>query len=144
MTKSEPRCLLWYAFLMAVHFRSSGSEHRALLFRMERDLERVANSTGDIQLDELEAFIRPNGSMPDGIGIGARFVSIELDPGIVASFRLFREAPQPPTVDLPLDDTQQFKELLERIKEVFDRVSDARPVMKESTPKRKTKKPRKG
>lgn len=145
MTKSEPRCLLWYSFLSGLCTSDPADPTaEALLFRMERDLERETNSTGDIQLDELEAVIRPDGSIPDGIGIGARFVSVELDPGIVASFRLIRDTPQAPTADIPLDDAQQFKELLERMKEVFDRVSNARPTKKGSSPKRKTKKSRKG
>ncbi|MEZ6117114.1 MAG: hypothetical protein R3C28_11150 [Pirellulaceae bacterium] len=110
---------------------------------MECDLDRETNSTGDVQLDELEAVMKPDGAIPDGIGIGARFVSVELDPGIVASFRLIRDIPQAPAADLPLDDTEQFKDLLEKMKEVFDRASNASPVKQASTPKRK-KKSRKG
>lgn len=124
MANAEPRTLLWYSFLSGMVASEPASPvFENILYRIESDLRNQPNPMPDILLEELEALIGPQGQIPDGIGIGARFINVELDSGVYASFRLRREIPQTHSQVSQLDDRQLFEDLLEQLRVVFQRNS---------------------
>lgn len=141
MTKAEPRTLLWYAFLSGAFTTEPAPPiFENMLFRVESELRDQAGPKSDIALDELEALIGPHGQVPERIGVGARFVNVELDYGVCASFRLRRDIPQSHSQTPPVDDRQLVDELLEQLRIVFDRNTR---IQQESVRQSKTKKTRK-
>lgn len=122
MASAEPRTLLWYSFLSGM-FASEPAIPRieSMLFRLESDQRNQPNPKPDILLDELEAMIGSQGQIPSGIGIGARFINVELDYGVCASFRLRHDPPQLHSEVSRVDDRQLFNELLGQLRDIFER-----------------------
>ncbi len=124
MTNSEPRSLLWYSFLSGLLSVDTASlTIERLLFQLEGDLRTKPSLKSDISIDELDALIGPSGQLPNWVGIGARFINVELDPGICSSFRLRN----PATTDdshmaiEPVDDKQIFERLLSQLRAAYER-----------------------
>lgn len=124
MTNSEPRSLLWYSFLSGLLATDTASlTIERLLFQLEGDLRTKPILQSDISIDELEALMGPSGQLPDWVGIGARFINVELGPNICSAFRLRI----PTTTDdshvviAPVDDKQLFERLLSQLREVYER-----------------------
>ncbi|MEZ6043500.1 MAG: hypothetical protein R3C20_23630 [Planctomycetaceae bacterium] len=125
MTNSEPRILLWYAFLSGMLANEPASKViERLLFQLEGDLRSQLWLKPDITLDELEVIMKPDSQIPEWVGIGARFVNVEIEPGICSSFRLRAPATETSGLQLAtLDDKRLFEQLLTQLREVFERKS---------------------
>ncbi len=126
MTSSEPRSLLWYAFLSGLLATDTASlTIERLLFKLEGDMRAKPSLQSDVSIDELAVLMEPNGQLPDCVGIGAHFINVELEPGICSAFRLRT----PPTSDdshaglSQLDDKQLFERLLSQLRDIFERRS---------------------
>ncbi len=123
MTNSEPRILLWYAFLSGMLANEPASKViERLLFQLEGDLRSQLRLKPDITLDELEVIMKPDSQIPEWVGIGARFVNVEIEPGVCSSFRL--RAPTTEHSGVPLatiDDKRLFEQLATQLRDVFER-----------------------
>jgi hypothetical protein len=127
MTNSEPESLLWYSFIGGVlASEPSGQVVERLLFRLSGELDgQVCDHRGDISLDELEVLAQSDGHVAPWIGIGARYVNIELKTGVCASFR-FRDRPNGAT-QVSADtgnEKQNFDDLLERLRALYYRKNE--------------------
>lgn len=124
MASAEPRTLLWYSFFSGMFASEPASTTiENMLYRLESDIRDQPSPKPDIILDELEALIGPQGEIPAEIGIGGRFINVELDRGVCASFRLRHDAPQTHSEISQLDDRQLFNSLLDQLRGVFERQS---------------------
>ncbi|MBL9162295.1 MAG: hypothetical protein JNL18_06165 [Planctomycetaceae bacterium] len=122
MINAEPRTLLWYSFLSGMFASEAASPLiESLLFRVECDLRDRPITKPDIALEELEALTGPQGHIPAGIGVGARFINVELDSGVCASFRMRHETSQPHLQASEVDDKQLFNDALGQLSAIYER-----------------------
>lgn len=144
MTNAEPRSLLWYSFLSGLFATDPATATlENMLYRVEGEIGDHPNLRPDISIDELEVLIGPTGQAPDSIGTGARFLNVELDYGVCASFRLRLETAGAPAEISEADDVLRFDRLVGELRGLFERrvtqsdSSQSRPTTRKTRGKRK-------
>jgi hypothetical protein len=127
MTSVDPESLLWYSFVSGLlASEPSAQSVERLLFRLSNEFGGDAqNRRGDISLDELEVLIQPDGLVPPWVGIGAGYVTVELDWGVLACFRVTdRGSVSAARERVPLGrdrDAQGFEDLLQQLRTLYQR-----------------------